>query len=136
MQKRFDEGADPGSAGPSTAPTIVIVEDEFLVRDMIVHEVIDAGFKVIPAETAEGGLQALKEGGVALLFTDIRLPGPMDGWQLAEAARELTPELPIIYATGYTAEEPRVVAGAVFLRKPYLPSQVISHINRLLRATA
>jgi CheY-like chemotaxis protein len=114
-------------AGP-----ILVVEDEELVRDTIVTELEDAGYVVIEAATAEAGLEIIETRPVALLFTDIRLPGRMDGWHLAEEARSRFPELPVVYATGYTAAEPRPVVGGVFLRKPYLPSTVIATIERLI----
>ena len=56
----------------------------------------------------------------------------MSGWELAETVRRIRPTVPVIYATGYSAEQPRVVPGGIFLRKPYLTSQVIGHIGRLL----
>ena len=56
----------------------------------------------------------------------------MDGWGLAEAARDLHPALPVIYATGFTAEEPRLVPNSIFLRKPYRPSAVLSAIEKLM----
>ena len=119
--------------GPAlSARTVLVVEDEELVRDIIARELEDAGFVVFEAATAEGGLETLEQQPVGALFTDIRLPGAMDGWALAEAARELNRNLPVIYATGFTAEAPRVVPGAVFLRKPYLPSAVIAVLGKLL----
>ena len=113
------------------ARTVLVVEDEPLVRDTIVSELEDAGFVVLEAESAEEGLKLLETKPVGVLFTDIRLPGSMDGWHLAEAARGLNPALPVIYATGFTAEEPRMVPKSIFLRKPYLPSAVLSAIDKL-----
>ena len=117
-------------AAPSMR-TVLVVEDEPLVRDTIVHELEEAGFSVLEAETAAAGLAILNEGPVCLLFTDIRLPGSMDGWGLAEAARALHPDLPVIYATGFTTEGPRLVPKSVFLQKPYRPSAVLSVIEKL-----
>ena len=74
-------------------------------------------------------LQARRE--IDLLFTDIRLPGALDGWRLAEDARAMRPGLPVIYATGYTAEPPRQVPGSVFLKKPYRPSAVLKAMHEL-----
>jgi CheY-like chemotaxis protein len=71
---------------------------------------------------------------IGVLFTDIRLPGPMDGWRLAEKARALKPDLPVIYATGFSAEAPRLVPDGVLLKKPYTPSTVIETIERLAAA--
>jgi CheY-like chemotaxis protein len=55
----------------------------------------------------------------------------MDGWDLAEKARSLHPDLPVIYATGYSADEPRFVSNSLFLRKPYLPSAVVAAVEKL-----
>jgi CheY-like chemotaxis protein len=125
------------NAGSSFAPglvdrTILVVEDDHLVRDTIVNALMDADYPVVEAETAEQGLELIERQPVALLFTDIRLPGALDGWQLAEQARALHPNLPVIYATGFSAEEPRLVPNGIFLRKPYLPSTVIATIEKLL----
>jgi CheY-like chemotaxis protein len=114
------------------ARPILVVEDEELVRDIIARELEDAGYLVIEAASAEAGLEVIETRPVGLLFTDIRLPGQMDGWRLAEEARSRCPDLPVVYATGYSAAEPRLVAGGVFLRKPYLPSTVVATIERLI----
>jgi CheY-like chemotaxis protein len=122
--------------GPSQAllaKTILVVEDEELVRETISAELQDAGFVVLEAETAEQGLEVLEKKAVGVLFTDIRLPGRADGWDLAEKARSLYPNLPVIYATGFSAEEPRFVPESVFLRKPYLPSAVLAAIEKLIK---
>jgi two-component system, OmpR family, response regulator len=106
------------------APRVLVVEDEYLVRDMIVHELQLAGFEVLEAESAEKGLALLKPGdGLDLLFTDIRLPG-MDGWRLAHEIRARYLDVPVIYASGY-AERVTLVPRSKFLQKPYLPSQVL-----------
>ena len=106
------------------APCVLVVEDEFLVRDMIVHELTLAGFDVLQAASAEEGLALLaKAHRLDLLFTDIRLPG-MNGWKLAEEIRARKPEIPVVYASGY-AERAEPVPRSKFLQKPYLPSQVL-----------
>ena len=142
MERRLAEGRPPipaemlwtaGDPRPGTAArTILVVEDEWLVRDLIAREIEEAGYLVLESETAEQGLRLFEDNPVSLLFTDIRLPGAMSGWELAESVRRIRPTVPVIYATGYSAEQPRVVPGGIFLRKPYLTSQVIGHIGRLL----
>lgn len=116
---------------------VLMVEDESLLLEVITADLEDAGFAVTQAATAEIALDLLK-GGVAvdILFTDIRLPGAMDGWQLAEAARELRPDLPIIYATGFTQTPPRLTEGSVFFTKPYRASAIIKAIRDLGEAVA
>jgi DNA-binding response OmpR family regulator len=114
------------------ARTVLIVEDEELVRDLIARELEDAGFAVIEASTAEEGLAILDDRPVGVLFTDIRLPGALDGWRLAEEARARDPDLPVLYASGFSTEAPRLVPNGLFLRKPYLPSAVIAAIEKLV----
>jgi FixJ family two-component response regulator len=66
-----------------------------------------------------------------VLFTDIRLPGPLSGWDIAERWRECHPKIPVIYATGFSDEEARPVPGSVLFQKPYNAAQLISMIRRL-----
>ena len=105
-------------------PRVLVVEDEFMVRDMIVYELQLAGFDVLEAASAEDAL-ALLPGvdRIDLLFTDIRLPG-MDGWTLAENIRGRHAQVPIIYASGY-ADRVEPLPHSKFLQKPYMPSQVL-----------
>ena len=108
----------------TTAPVVLVVEDEFLVRDMIVHELVLAGFEVLEAGSAEDALDLLtKRERIDLLFTDIRLPGK-SGWQLAEDVRIRHSTIPIIYASGYS-DLKRLLSHSRFLQKPYRPSQVL-----------
>ncbi|WP_375409560.1 response regulator [uncultured Methylobacterium sp.] len=121
----------------AAAPRVLMVEDESLLLEVITADLEDAGFEVTPAASAEIAMDLLKEGlGVDLLFTDIRLPGAMDGWQLAEAARALRPGLPVIYATGFTTTPPRLIEGSLFFTKPYRASAVIRAIRTLAPGAA
>jgi CheY-like chemotaxis protein len=110
--------------GSALPPRILVVEDEYMVRDMIVYELQMAGFEVLEAVSAEDALAKLsKVDRIDLLFTDIRLPG-MDGWQLAENIRGRHAQVPIIYASGY-ADRVVPLPHSKFLQKPYMPSQVL-----------
>ena len=113
--------------------TVLVVEDEPLVRELIVAEFEDAGFRVREAEDGEGAMSALDEQGadIHLLFTDIRLPGDMDGWGIAQEARRRRPDLPVIYATGYSVDAPRLVSGGCLLTKPYRPAAIIETARAL-----
>ncbi len=116
-----------GSAKP---PQVMVVEDEYLVRDMIVYELEFAGFQVLQAGSAEEALAQLADaGGIDLLFTDIRLPG-MDGWQLAETVRSRHSNIPGIYTSGY-ADRMKPLPHSKFLQKPYRPSQVLQAASDL-----
>ncbi len=113
-------------------PCILLVEDEWLVSDVVARELEDAGFGVIETATGEAALAALRDHpSVDLLLTDIRLPGGLDGWTLAEEARRLRPDLPVIYATGYSAVAPRRVPGSLFFTKPYRTAALVEAIRGL-----
>jgi len=112
------------------APRVLVVEDEDLVRDMIVHELTIAGFEVLEAASAEDALALVpKFDRLDLLFTDIRLPG-MNGWQLAKQIRGRYAEVPVIYASGY-ADLVQPLPRSKFLQKPYRPSQVLQAASNL-----
>jgi CheY-like chemotaxis protein len=102
---------------------VLFVEDEFLIAEWVTESLSEQGFLVQVAVNARQALRHLASAPVDVLFTDINLPGEMDGVALARRARELLPELPVIYASARVAmlgAEARV-PGAVFLRKPYEP---------------
>ena len=113
-------------------PRVLIVEDEELVREIAQDEFADAGFAV---ETAANGEQAVEmlqsDPAFDLLFTDIRMPGGIDGWSVAERARRLKPDIAVIYATGYSEDHASMVASSVFLRKPYRMPAVIAAAQSL-----
>lgn len=100
---------------------ILVVEDEFLIAEWVAEVLGEQGFDVQTATNGVDALCHLVSSTVDVLFTDINLPGTMDGTALARCARELLPQLPVIYASArVTALAPEVcVPGAVFLAKPY-----------------
>ena len=113
--------------------TILVVEDEPLVLDMISQELTDQGFAVLEADTGEAALSIMESGQtVDVLFTDIKLPGKLDGWRLAATAREAKPGLSVIYVTGYNVDREAAVPGSVFLKKPYRPSDITETIRTLM----
>ena len=98
------------------AVTVLVVEDEPLILDMISQELAEQGFAVLEADTGEAALSIMESGQtVDVLFTDIKLPGELDGWRLAATAREAKPALSVIYVTGYNVDREAVVPGSVFL---------------------
>jgi CheY-like chemotaxis protein len=117
---------------PNGTVTVLVVDDEPLILEMISEELTGQGFAVLEADTGEAALSIIKSGRmVDVLFTDIRLPGEFDGWRLAATAREAKPELPVIYASDYVVEQSAAVPGSVFLTKPYLPSTIAETIREL-----
>lgn len=112
--------------------TVLVVEDEGMLCDLISEELNEVGFSVIRAADGGEALAVIEsEKTVDVLFTDIRLPGSLDGWDLAERFRARNPHGPVIYATGYSEAARRQVAQSAFLAKPYRPSAIIGEIRRL-----
>src|SRR4051812_4221875 len=103
---------------------VPVVEDEWLVRELVVEELQGAGFEVLEAETGAEAMARFEEQDPDVLMTDIRLPGTVDGWDIAERCRATKPALPVIYATGYS-DQTRMVPGAVLFMKPYRPAQIL-----------
>jgi CheY-like chemotaxis protein len=107
--------------------SVLVVEDEPMILDIVADELSDAGFTVLQAKTGEEAVAILdSEALVDLLLTDIRLPGSLDGWCVAERARERFSTLPVIYVTGYSGKPVRQVPDSVLLMKPYRPSAVVN----------
>ncbi len=113
--------------------TVLVVEDEALIREVLARELEDAGYAVLEAGTGDHALELLRnqQNGIGWLFTDIRLPGAIDGWRLAEEFRLSHPRRPVVYATAFSEEWPQQVPGSIFMRKPYRPDQVVAAFRRL-----
>ena len=112
--------------------TVLVVEDEGMLCELMTEELKTLGFTVLKAETAEQALALIEgETPVDVLFTDIRLPGQLDGWDLAERFRARNPRGPVIYTTGYSGVPVRRVSQSSFLAKPYRPAAIVGEIRRL-----
>src|SRR5215213_3971125 len=93
---------------------VLLVEDEFLLADMVAEVLAEHGFEVFTAASAGDALRHLTCGSACdILLTDIKLAGSIDGTALARLARALRPDLPVVYASGScrTIEELDAVAG-------------------------
>jgi CheY-like chemotaxis protein len=115
------------------AATVLLVEDEVLISDVVRSALTERGFTVYHTDTADAALRYLENGyDIDVLFTDINLPGQIDGAELANRAREIRPELPIVYASGrHTASDFGLVSRSVFISKPYDLSDVCTLLHRL-----
>lgn len=126
----------PPPALPGGSETILVVEDDARVRRVAVARLEDTGYRVLEAENAAQALERLAaDPQIALLFTDIVMPGGMSGDELARAARRLRPGLKIILTSGFA--EPSVAvrelaAEASWLKKPYSALELAVRIRELL----
>jgi CheY-like chemotaxis protein/anti-sigma regulatory factor (Ser/Thr protein kinase) len=113
--------------------TILLVDDDALISDSTAYLLEDLGHEVIEADSGANALEVLRSGKkVDLLFTDYSMP-KMTGMQLAQAARELRPDLPIVMATGYAELPAASTMDIVRLRKPYQQHQLVAEIAKALR---
>jgi CheY-like chemotaxis protein len=114
---------------------VLVVEDEWMVRDTIVQHLQDAGCQVLEAASGEAALSVLeREQAIDVLLTDIRLNGCINGWEVGEAFRQKHADKPVIYASGQSIEPPRRVPGSLFFNKPYSPSEILDACQRLTAA--
>lgn len=120
-----------------TRGRVLVVEDEFLISEVVCEALREGGFAVHAVGDAETALREIAAGrSVDLLFTDINLPGPMDGAALAVAARQLRPDLPVVYASGRWSllEVLRTMPRSVVLPKPYSLTRARAAVEGLLAA--
>lgn len=117
--------------------SVLVVEDEPLVSDLVSETLAEQGFVVQAVDNASDALARLSsDSPVDILFTDVNLNGAMDGSALAIRARELRPDLPVVYTSARVSTFDRLqrVAGSLFVPKPYDPFNVCSLLQRLVDA--
>jgi CheY-like chemotaxis protein len=118
----------------AATPVVLLVEDEVLISHLVTATLSERGFIVHETATADEALRYMHTGGeVDVLFTDVNLPGSMNGAELAQRARELRPDLPIVYTSGryQLADIGALVPRSVFVSKPYDPDDVGTLLTRL-----
>jgi CheY-like chemotaxis protein len=113
---------------------VLVVDDERDVREYAIHALRGAGFYVVSATDGDYALEILRHIVVDVVFTDIVLPGRLDGWQLAFAVRRLNPRTKVLCTTGFASvcDEASVRSLGGFLPKPYGPEQLRTEIARVL----
>lgn len=112
---------------------VLVVEDDFLISMWADDALRDAGFATIVANDAQAALNVLDaEDDIGLLFTDIDMPGAMDGLELASTVKDRWPTIPIIIASGkHRPSSADMPSHAVFLPKPYLSVDMLGAVHRL-----
>ncbi|WP_051609468.1 PAS domain-containing protein [Fodinicurvata fenggangensis] len=136
--ERASTETDEITGGPER---ILVVEDDDLVRGHVIGQLESLGYRVV---SAENGTQALKilerEADLDLLFTDVIMPGGLNGGELAEKARELHPNLPVLFTSGYTdsaiVHHGQVDPGVHLLTKPYRRQALAEKLREVLAENA
>jgi CheY-like chemotaxis protein len=133
--------SQPPRAGASA--TVLLVEDEETIRTVIAEALREDGYRVLEADEGASGLRVLQQAmrapykdAVSLLVTDVGLPGGLDGKQLADAARELVPNLPILLITGYAGDaitgQGQLGPGMELLSKPFALGALTERVQALI----
>lgn len=116
----------------TNAPTILVVEDDHIVRMLIVDVLEELEYQVVEAEGGDQALEVLREETqqIDLMMTDVGLPG-MDGRELAIEARKLRPALKVLFASGY-AESIDIPDGMHMIGKPFSIDQLRDKVKGIL----
>lgn len=113
-------------------PTVLIVDDEFLIAINAAAVFQKAGFDTVEASNADEAIAILQERDVDLIFTDIRMPGSMDGLRLARYVHDRWPPIKIMVTSGHhLVQKGDLPDGGVFLPKPYTDAAIITAIGQL-----
>jgi CheY-like chemotaxis protein len=138
-QGAIDEADEPAGEAPHPGhgETVLVVDDEEIVRSLVVEILQEQGYVVLEAADGPAGLRILETGQrVDLLVTDVGLPGGMNGRQVADAARVQRPGLKVLFITGYA--ENAVVGnghldpGMEIITKPFLTSAIVNKVRDLI----
>jgi DNA-binding response OmpR family regulator len=115
---------------------ILVVEDDFLIQDMVQGALSEGGFESEVTSSGEEAVTLLQgdESNYRALVTDIHLQGALTGWDVAKRARELNPDLPVIYMSGAGADQwpSHGVPNSLLLQKPFAPAQLVTAVSQLL----
>lgn len=114
-----------------SGPRVLVVEDNEILLETLAAVFERQGLSVVTATTGEDALLLLREHGAGIdwLFTDIRLPGLIDGWTVADEYRLSHPLRPVAYASAAACDDRRTVVNSIFVEKPV----AIAEIARLAR---
>ena len=121
------------SALEGERPVVLVVEDEPLIRLDAVSMIEDAGFEVVEAANADEAISILEaRNDIRIVFTDVHMPGSMDGLRLAHAVRDRWPPIKLIVTSGQMiVPEGELPAGGRFFSKPYRPSELARALHEL-----
>jgi CheY-like chemotaxis protein len=127
-----------GSGALDELPVILVVEDEPLIQILVEEALGDGGFTLAVTSSGEEAVTLLKgnKGKYRALVTDINLQGKMDGWEVAQQAREIDPAFPVVYMSGAAAADwaSKGVPNSIMLSKPFAEAQLLTAVSNLLNS--
>ena len=117
------------------APSVLIVEDNYLLLEMLNSLCEAQGIRVLSASSGEDALTTLRQRSAEVdwLLTDIALPGLINGWEVAAAYRAIHPSRPVIYASTAAVIARRTVPGSIFVHKPFQVREIVA-LARMMSA--
>ena len=119
-------------------PIILVIEDDDEIQGLVEDALSDGGFEPAIAASGEEAVTLLKgrTTNYRALVTDIGLRGKMNGWEVAQQAREIDPEFPVVYMSGAHAADwaSKGVPNSIMLEKPFAPAQLVIAVANLLNA--
>jgi len=125
-----------GRNEPKDPPVVLIIEDEPLVRMTAADELEEAGFHLMEAANANVALAVLevRSEEVQVLFTDVHMPGSMDGIALAEQVHRRWPHIRLLISSGYARPHPDEIPDCGHFRpKPYISATLLRHIAEMMQ---
>jgi DNA-binding response OmpR family regulator len=121
----------------TTEIALLLVEDESIIRSMLAESLEMAGFVVRTAGDGKTAIAALQDEQIPIrgVVTDIELGRGLDGWEVAQRARQLISDVPVVYMSGTRHHEwtSRGVPNSTFVAKPFIAEQVVTAISNLLK---
>ncbi len=123
-------------SGSGRGETVLVVEDEQIVRELVVDVLADQGYRVLQAHDGPSGLRILQSGAaVSLMVSDVGLPG-LNGRQLADQARETRPDLKVLFITGYAESAASASGfldpGMAMITKPFSVDTLVARVRDIL----
>jgi CheY-like chemotaxis protein len=114
-------------------PVVLVVEDDFLIRTDAAAILKVAGFGTVEASTADEAIAILEaRRDIHVVFTDVQMPGSMDGLKLARFVKDRWPPIKIVATSGLvTVREDDLPEGGRFVPKPYSPAQIVGTLREL-----
>uniref|UniRef100_UPI002FDF470F response regulator n=1 Tax=Noviherbaspirillum sp. TaxID=1926288 RepID=UPI002FDF470F len=137
MQPEVEAGAPPDNQITGGAETILVVEDDAIVQATVVDMLSQLGYNILKAGDGQSALHILQSGvSVDLLFTDVVMPGPVRSPDLARHARQLLPDIEVLFTSGYTQNAivhgGRLDPGVELLSKPYRREDLARKVRQML----